>query len=620
MKITIGRREFLRWFGMGAACDVRSARRSAGRLLAAPSTSPTRVLRLHPCRWGLGRHAVGRSAQRAQGAGRARCRRTTPTPGRFAAGRSVLPVDSDTSSFAIPQPMPGCNIPFGPTIGDLLDLHDRLLVVNGLAMNTRLQPPRPAQLRFLRPGATCRASRAPQSSINTIIAAELGTEQVLPSISVQFPSSFVGDNLDRRAAPLQVERIGSIGRTLRGAAAQYEGTPDRDEVTALLSDESRGLGQAAAYPQVFDGMALQLGNLDRMLAPGMQDLFNENLPQGGAPGAQLQVEVPRAAGAGGGVRRRGHAAQCGARGELLRPAGSTRTPTIYIGSRRRCSRACLISSRSWSRRWTRRHTRCCRRLSCPKAHAHPGGQRLLSYAADQHRRRARPLSQQLRRFGDLPTLPWQPGLRQERPRPALADGGQKVHRRRARHRAARPLWRRSSRRSGLIRGSDVARWRSGARALARMTVLFCRKRLLLFLFCFSAKWLHSAQSSIRRRLWPFARSTMGPARTQGATLHPDRRRRRSAAGDHQRRGDAVSRGPWRWPASAGTSSPRRRSPPPPTANGRWLVAVDDAGAPLSTARRAALGAHRGALRPGQGVHALCQAGPTRAAFPRRSKS
>ena len=41
-----------------------------------------------------------------------------------------------------------------------------------------------------RPGA-----RAPTSSIDVAIANELGAEQLLPDVAIQYPASFVGDRL-----------------------------------------------------------------------------------------------------------------------------------------------------------------------------------------------------------------------------------------------------------------------------------------------------------------------------------------------------------------------------------------------------------------------------------------
>lgn len=180
------------------------------------------------------------------------------------------PLEGGARSFRILTP-PNSSLQLGPGIGDLFDLHDRLCLVNGLAMNTVSHPDGTA---YSATGRHLQGSRVPQSSINTVFANELGLSQALPSISVNFPSSFFGDNLDRRAAPLQVERIGSISRTLaRGNA--YDSPEDRQAVTALLTEEAQTLASRAAYPDVLAGMGLQFGGLDRMLVGDMQDVFNE---------------------------------------------------------------------------------------------------------------------------------------------------------------------------------------------------------------------------------------------------------------------------------------------------------------------------------------------------------
>jgi hypothetical protein len=181
-----------------------------------------------------------------------------------------VPLDGSTRSFKILQP-PNSSLLLGPGIGDLYDLCDRLCLVNGLAMNTVSHPDGTA---FSATGRHLQGSRSPQSSLNTIVAHELGLGQVLPSISVNFPSSFQGDRLDRRAAPLQVERIGSISRTL-ARAKQWDSPDDRQAVTLLLSEEAHGLGARSTYPETLDGMGLQLGELQRMLVGDMQDVFAE---------------------------------------------------------------------------------------------------------------------------------------------------------------------------------------------------------------------------------------------------------------------------------------------------------------------------------------------------------
>ena len=181
------------------------------------------------------------------------------------------PLDRDARTFAILQP-PGSSRRFGPGIGNLIDLHDRFLIVNGLAMNTVSHPDGTA---FSATGRHLQGGRVPQSSVNTVLANEFGTAQKFPSISVQFPSSYVGDHLDRRAVPLLVDRIGNIGNTL-SRPALYDTSVDREAVTALLSKEASQLAAQSTYPDALQGMALQYDGLSRMLGGDLQDVFNDN--------------------------------------------------------------------------------------------------------------------------------------------------------------------------------------------------------------------------------------------------------------------------------------------------------------------------------------------------------
>jgi hypothetical protein len=174
-------------------------------------------------------------------------------------------------TFKLLQP-PGCNPVFGPSIGNLLDHYDRLCVVNGLAMNTVSHPDGTA---LSVTGRHLQGSRVPQPSLNTVMASEFGTGQTLPSVSVQYPSSYVGESLDRRAVPLSVERIGSISRSLTRSAL-YTSEDDRAAVTELLRREASELAAQSAYPDVLSGMALQYSGLKQMLSPDMQDIFNES--------------------------------------------------------------------------------------------------------------------------------------------------------------------------------------------------------------------------------------------------------------------------------------------------------------------------------------------------------
>jgi hypothetical protein len=94
-------------------------------------------------------------------------------------------------------------------------------------------------------------------------------------VSIRYPSSFVGDHLDRRVVPLAVDDVGSISRTLSRSQA-YDTNPERDRVTALLSEEAHELAKHSTYPDVLDGMALQYDALRKMLVGNLQDVFAAN--------------------------------------------------------------------------------------------------------------------------------------------------------------------------------------------------------------------------------------------------------------------------------------------------------------------------------------------------------
>jgi uncharacterized protein (DUF1501 family) len=179
-------------------------------------------------------------------------------------------LEGGVHSFAVIEP-PGSRLAFGPGIGALAEHHDRLCLINGLAMNTVSHPD---GITFSLTGRHMSGSRATQPSLNTLLANELGLEQTFPSIAIQFPSYYAGDHLDRRAAPLSIDRVGSIARVL-SRAAPYFGPADASAVTALLSRETAALAERSAYADVVNGMGLQVEGLARMLGQGTEDLFDE---------------------------------------------------------------------------------------------------------------------------------------------------------------------------------------------------------------------------------------------------------------------------------------------------------------------------------------------------------
>jgi hypothetical protein len=179
------------------------------------------------------------------------------------------PLEGGISSFKLVQP-PGSNLVFGPGIGDLVDMVDRVTVVNGLEMNTVAHPD--GQL-FSTTGRHPAGGRVAASSVDTVIANELGREQLFPTVSVRFPSAYVGEGLDRRVVPLAIDDVGSISRTL-SRSSLYDSASERDRVTALLSEEAHDLARRSTYPDVLDGMALQYDSLRKMLGSHLQEVFS----------------------------------------------------------------------------------------------------------------------------------------------------------------------------------------------------------------------------------------------------------------------------------------------------------------------------------------------------------
>jgi uncharacterized protein DUF1501 len=164
------------------------------------------------------------------------------------------------------------NLVFGPGIGDLADMPDRITIVNGLEMNTVAHPD--GQL-FSTTGRHPQGGRVAAPSIDTMLSNEVGRDQLLPTVSIRYPSSYVGEHLDRRVVPLAIDDVGSISRTLSRSQA-FDANPERDRVTALLSEEAHDLAKRSTYPDVLDGMGLQYDALRKMLASNLQDVFSSN--------------------------------------------------------------------------------------------------------------------------------------------------------------------------------------------------------------------------------------------------------------------------------------------------------------------------------------------------------
>lgn len=195
-------------------------------------------------------------------------------------------LDGDTNTFVPVRPA-GSNLAFGPAIGLLAEHYDRLCVVRGVATNTVSHPDGTV---FAATGRHLAGGRSPESSIDTIIANEFGREALFPAISMNFPSWFVGSNLDRRAMPLRTASIETVGKSL-ARSDLYTYPADRAQVTTVLSQEARDLAARQQFPEVFNGMALHYDGLNRMLQGNLRANFD-----GAMLAAMYPSLVPTAAG------------------------------------------------------------------------------------------------------------------------------------------------------------------------------------------------------------------------------------------------------------------------------------------------------------------------------------
>ncbi|MBS1120192.1 MAG: hypothetical protein H6Q90_2420 [Deltaproteobacteria bacterium] len=158
------------------------------------------------------------------------------------AGDSFEMLTSSTSSLRL-----------GPAIGGLRELQDRLTIINGVSMNTVSHED---GITYATTGRHRIGGALAQSTIDVITASELGAAQLMPVVSVKFPSAFVGDQLDRRVVPLQVGSVDAVTRSF-ARSSLYFGDADRAAITALLTDEARSLASHSTHPEPFERLESQ---------------------------------------------------------------------------------------------------------------------------------------------------------------------------------------------------------------------------------------------------------------------------------------------------------------------------------------------------------------------------
>jgi hypothetical protein len=178
------------------------------------------------------------------------------------------PLGDGTTSFQLVQK--GRHV-YGPAMGQLLDLTDRLCVFNGISMNTVSHPD---GTYFSSTGRHLSGGRPVAASIDTMLASEFGAKQLLPLMSVGFPSTYIGQNLDPRAMPLQVSNVTTVAKSITRTSL-YDTAEDRAAVTALLAAESRELAKRAHLPDELAGFAFQYDALGKLLGDDAKVLFDQ---------------------------------------------------------------------------------------------------------------------------------------------------------------------------------------------------------------------------------------------------------------------------------------------------------------------------------------------------------
>lgn len=161
----------------------------------------------------------------------------------------------------------------GPAMGDLAERFDRCTIINGIAMDTVSH----YDGRFYSvTGRHLAGGRPLQTSVDTLLAGEIGPGDLLPLVSVGFPSTFLSPTLDARAMPLRVDAVTAVGKSMRRSQL-YTTDDDRTAVTALLADEAAELAAISYDPQPADRMKLQYEALAKMLAnKSVLEVFDES--------------------------------------------------------------------------------------------------------------------------------------------------------------------------------------------------------------------------------------------------------------------------------------------------------------------------------------------------------
>jgi hypothetical protein len=181
-------------------------------------------------------------------------------------------VDGEGKSFTPIKPNASSKLVFGPAIGDLARHWDKLCLFNGVAMSTVSHPD---GTYFSSTGRHLAGGRPVVSSIDTVVAAELGLSQLIPSISVGFPTTAIGKDLPQKALPIRIANLGTVTKSIT-RSTKFETVDDRAAVTAVLSEEAAELSARSWDATPWTAYGLQLDALATILDPdkGFKAMFD----------------------------------------------------------------------------------------------------------------------------------------------------------------------------------------------------------------------------------------------------------------------------------------------------------------------------------------------------------
>jgi uncharacterized protein (DUF1501 family) len=158
---------------------------------------------------------------------------------------------------------------FGPAMGSLLEKSARMTVINGIAMNTVSHFD---GTYFSTTGRHVEGGRPVGTSMDTLMANEFGSADVIPVLSVDYASTFLDPQLSRSVVPLRVNSIAAVGKSLT-RFTQNTSDKERDRVRDLLARESSRLAESSFYPDVAQSLQLQFRASEKLLAPRTKELF-----------------------------------------------------------------------------------------------------------------------------------------------------------------------------------------------------------------------------------------------------------------------------------------------------------------------------------------------------------